>query len=175
MKIIVVGPSCVGKSTLGRHAQVTIKDCRHFNLDELVKERQGVQSISQLYDDIGKDEFLKLCLQAVNDFDQNGDSCSSLCLFDLGAGGMQSEDVGRWLGDQITFAITCDPAILYPRYKNKCIQSFENFKILEYSARHIAVYGSCTHRLDVSSLTEDESKNSFVDILLAAYPNLTRR
>ncbi len=165
MKAIIIGPSCVGKSTLGKYAAATLSNCDYYNLDDLVKATSGCAHISEFYTEVGKDRFLELCIHEIQ---QNNDQCDEgdhLCLFDLGAGGMQSDEAGAALANYCRIAINCRPLILYRRYKNRHLQTSDNFKQLEFSERQCSIYDSATLKLSVTSLDEAAAKAAFVSLL----------
>ena len=171
----MIGPSSVGKSTLGKYAEMFFSNCRHYNLDALVKISQRVESISGFYNDVGKDEFLRFCEEEVEQFSADCEDEYVLCLFDVGAGGMQSDNAGAWVNSRTAIAVICSPERLYERYQNRHIQSFENFKSLEYSARHQEIYLQTAIRLTVTDLDEDAAKQKFVELLEENFPFLVRR
>jgi shikimate kinase len=48
MIFYLLGPSHIGKTTLGLFASKTIKNCEFFDLDKLVAQRNNIKHISDL-------------------------------------------------------------------------------------------------------------------------------
>jgi shikimate kinase len=170
MIVLVVGPSGVGKSTLGEYAEQKIPGCRFYDLDKLVKKRTG-KSTGKLLPKIGNDAFLNLCQTEVKKL---ASECpGKLCIVAVGAGALQSCHVLEWLKIHSTLAITALAREVYERggARNQ-ERSFEEFKQTEYSPCRIQIYSSADHTLAVDGLSLQQAKEQFVQLIKSIYNQL---
>jgi shikimate kinase len=163
MIIFLIGPSGVGKTTLGEFAGETVAGCKFYDLDKLVEERTG-KPASRLLPQIGNDEFLEKCKEAIRDLDCN--DADKLCVVAIGAGALQSEKALNWLKHHETVAITAPATDVYKRGgRRNENRTLESFKDTEYSSRRREIYSSANHVLPVDALPVEEAKKQFVKLL----------
>ena len=163
MLILVVGPSGVGKSTLGEYAEQKIANCQFFDLDRLVKGRTG-RSTDELLPEIGNDAFLALCRKEVDLL--SDERLDGLCIVAIGAGALQSCHALEWLRQHSTLAITAPAEEVYSRggkrNENRTLKEFEQ---TEYSPYRIQIYDSADYKLAVDGLSESQAKDGFLELI----------
>lgn len=163
MLLVLIGPSRVGKSTLGRYATDVLPRCLFYDLDALIAEETS-ERVSVLLPRIGNQAFLVHCRQALATLEQTVAASSSLCLVAVGTGCLQATDEATgWLGEHATIAITAPPAEVSTRdhVKGRDLVS------TEYSAARQALYQRATYQFSVAGLAQDAARQSFVTWLTA--------
>ena len=176
MQAFLIGPSNVGKSTYAKYAEGFFSNCRHYNLDALVSKRQQTASVGEVSESIGNDGFLRLCQEETEQYTLECESENHLCLFDVGAGAMQSHKVGGWMESLYKVAITCSREKLYLRWPSRGeAHPLSEYERIEFTQRQGKIYDSANIKLDVTELDEDASKEEFVKLLKQSFPFLVRR
>ena len=158
--ILVTGPSGVGKTTLGRHAD-QIVDCQFLDLDRLVAARMECSS-SKLLLSIGNDAFFGVChdeIELLCNEHPNG-----LYVVAVGAGTLQSYHALDWLRQYPTIAILDSPEEVYGRGgARNYYRSFEGFQRVEYSSYRDQIYETADHKLVVVGLSLQRAKDEFLE------------
>jgi shikimate kinase len=163
MVVLLVGPSGVGKSTLGEYAGQKVANCQFRDLDRLVEERTGC-SASKLLPDIGNDAFLALCCKEVEALCAG--CVDELCIVVVGSGALQSSHAPEWLRQHLTLAITAPAEEVYKRGgKRNRARTCTEFEQTEYSPRRIEIYDSADYKLPVDGLSEQEAKDRFLELI----------
>lgn len=159
MMLLIVGPSGVGKSTLGLGAKNGIALYEFQDLDNLVKSRTG-KSAGKLLPEIKNDAFLELCRHEVIVLETK--YSSKLCAVAVGAGALQSDHALEWLSGYQTLAITAPAGEVFARggerNKNRTLAQFEE---TEYSSRRLEIYDSAAHKVAVDGLSIQQAQQKF--------------
>jgi shikimate kinase len=165
MVVLVVGPSGVGKSDYGEHAQKAIPNCEFIDLDSRVRERWAMP-VSRMLPQIGDEAFLCRCQQEVRDLMES--RTWGIMIVAVGAGALQSHRSIDWIAGHLgpTIAVVAAANEVYrrggARNRNRC---FEEFVDTEYSEHRKRLYATAKHRFDVSGWSVEEARNRFVALI----------
>jgi shikimate kinase len=168
MIFYLLGPSHIGKTTLGLFASKRIKNCEFFDLDKLVAQRNNVKHISDLPKKIGWDGFWRECKAVLEELDErykNDDKV--LCLVAIGAGALVSKEGQNYFKNcRNTITIYGFIEEVYIRNRLRTKRSYEEFKNSEYSKERMDVYKSSKFKFDISGLNKEQAGEVFVKFLL---------
>ena len=150
---LLIGPSGVGKSSLGEFASEGSFGCKFFDLDDIVGR--------EIYRTQGPEAFFVRSRSELENIKKA--NRESICLVAVGAGMLQfeSEDVEELLGRHNTIAITAPPkeVLLRNPYPNR---SLDEFKKTEYSRRRKSMYESANFKFRVGGLSKERAEEEFV-------------
>lgn len=161
MKVLLIGPSNVGKTCYGQFAASEKSNCYFYDLDSLISKEQGIRA-SKLLPKIGDDEFFRISLGIIQNIT---DVANSLILVAVGAGTLQSSKSIILPKTFYSVLIYADPAEVYRRDRLKESRDFSSFYQTEYSALRKIIYNSTNSTLDVTGLSLKEAKRKFLDHL----------
>lgn len=161
MLVLLIGPSGVGKTTLGKCAAGERSYVRFIDLDDLVRPRCVGSDIttgnkySERFADLSVDELERL--------GQENSGDTSLCLVAVGAGSIHTEPARRYIETlPCRVTIYAEPEEVHHRNPHLKHRSLDRFKQDEYSAERVRFYNTSQDRVDVSDLNVMEARNEFM-------------
>ena len=107
MFILIIGPSGVGKSTLGDYASKNFSNCEFYDLDDLIKKRYNSKSASLLFSLKGPEVFFEYSCKVLSEIENKCES--QICLTAVGAGTLVSQKSKDLIIKYITISITALP------------------------------------------------------------------
>ncbi len=154
--IFLIGPSGVGKTTLGLLACELLAELVFLDLDDLVGTYSG-ESAGELLRRVRADSFLCCCRAALQDTMPN--SPDQQLIVAVGAGCLDSNRAAQWLGQETTILITADQDEAHERIRTGRGDSRrrEEYKRGEFSSGRRALYEAANETVDTSGQTKEQS------------------
>ena len=154
--IFLIGPSGVGKTTLGLLACELLAELVFLDLDDLVGTYSG-ESAGELLRRVRADSFLCCCRAALQDELRNYPDRQLIVA--VGAGCLDSKRAASWLGQETRIAITADQDDAYERIisvRNDS-RSREEYKREEFSTGRQALYEAANKTVNTTGQTKEQS------------------
>ena len=163
MLILIIGPSGVGKSTLGDYASKKFSNCEFYDLDNLIKKRYNSKSTKLLFSSIGPDLFFESSCKALTEIENKYDS--QICLTAVGAGTLVSQKSKDLIVKYTTISITAPQEEVFLRNPLGLDRGIEEFKSTEYSKHRLSLYKSTNFNFKADGLNKEQSENEFLKFL----------
>jgi shikimate kinase len=160
VKFLLIGPSGVGKSTalkiLATNNFIEICD-----LDCLVKENVGANSISEYLRDFGNENFFNKSKEVIESIVRE-----KKVLIAVGAGSIDFVDGHQWYKDQNTIVLTGNPEIIYDRSgRQRFHPTIDGYKSSEFSPLRQKLYENSKYIVDVTILTPEQVADKVAAII----------
>src|SRR5450759_2953952 len=159
MMYLLIGPTGVGKTSLGVDAIRSLKIGCFHDLDVEVEKSTGVRA-SQYLPLVGDDVFLRVCRECIKTLRLT--HSSPLCLVAVGAGALQSKQSLAWLSDERTITVTAPPEEVHRRSEPRHVvdrkRSLGEFIHDEFSPFRKAIYDAAKYTFRVDGMTEQEAQ-----------------
>ena len=159
-KFLLIGPTGIGKSTA---LKKLLKDnsIEIYDLDCLVKENVGAQSLSKYLKDFGDENFFNKSKDVIESIEREKN-----VLIAVGAGSINYVDGHQWYKDQNTIVLTGNPDIIYFRCDRQNFHpTVELYKEREFSSVRQKLYNNSKFIIDVTNLTPDEVAEKISEII----------
>lgn len=163
MFILLIGPSGVGKSSLGSYASAKLSNCKFDDLDNLIAKESGIQEAMEFLIENGPEIFFQKSVEIVENIKNRNDN--QLYLIAVGAGTLVSQQSKSWLENYTTISITAPPEEVIVRNPLGPKRDFPEFKMTEYSPFRLSLYQSANFNFPVDGLNETEAHAKFVNYL----------
>ena len=163
MLILLIGPSGVGKTSLGNYASTKLSNCKFDDIDSLIAKENDTEKATEVLNKNGPEIFFQKSVEIVENIKNQDDS--QLYLIAVGAGTLESHQSKNWLNNYITISITAPPEEVRVRDPSKSKRDFQKFKMTEYSPFRLSLYQSANFNFPVDGLNETEAQTKFVKYL----------
>ena len=161
-KFLLLGPSGVGKSSASKIIKLKNNSIIVYDLDEVIKEHEHVNSISNYFTEIGNEEFFNKSKDIIENYKSD-----STILFVIGAGSIDYSLGHKWYRDQNTISITGDPSIIFERGNRNCFHSsLEDYIRIEFSSERVELYNNAKYIIDVSNMSEQQVANEIMSVII---------
>jgi shikimate kinase len=157
MIILLIGPSAVGKTTLGRICVSQTEKCEFIDLDDAIAVLNGTSTAYESAVKFGLAKFLDDCRDIVAKYDLEYAHTNSTLLIAVGEWALRMDRLERWLSAYKTISIIAPAEEVYQRCNNLTEISPEDYYRYNYSEARKRVFASCSVALDIGGLTQEES------------------
>lgn len=164
MVVLLVGPSGVGKSSLGRFACEGLPNCEFYDLDDLIKKNNAGESASSVLKRLGADGFFDQSRRAILQVEAN--CIDQVCVVAVGAGTLQSPQCREFLEKFPTISIWAPPEEVLCRNPLGRGREITEYKSTEYSTYRERIYKDSRFQFPVSGLDETTAKQKFAEFLI---------
>ena len=157
MLILLIGPSAVGKTTLGRVCASRMQECNFVDLDDAIASLHGTSNAYESAAKFGLAKFLSDCRDIVAKYDLEYDTTSSTLLIAVGEWALRMETLEAWLSAYKTISLIAPAEEVYRRRNHLIEVSLEEYCRYNYSEARKRIYIGCNIVLDIRGLTQEES------------------
>jgi shikimate kinase len=171
MIILLIGPSAVGKTTLGRICASRLQDCAFVDLDDAIASLNGTSTAYESAHKHGVVKFLADCRDIVAQYDLEYATTNSTLLIAVGEWALRMDDPEGWLAAYKTISLIAPAEEVYQRRNNLTEVSFEEYCRYNYSEARKRIFADCNIVLDINGLIQDKS----VEKLMQAIEGLRLR
>lgn len=159
---LLIGPSGVGKTTAcGIVAQKS--NINVIDLDEFLKAKIGVKSLSGYLTQIGDEQFFQLSKVSIEEIESDAPSNSIIV---VGAGSINLPLSHGWYQTKNLLALVGDSKIIYDRgNRQKYHQEIEGFINTEYNEARRSLYKNAGAVIDVTDKSPEEVADAIISII----------
>jgi shikimate kinase len=157
MIILLIGPSAVGKTTLGRTCASQLQECDFVDLDDAIAILNGTSTAYESAMQYGLEKFLTDCRDIVAKYDREDAIANSTLLIAVGEWALRMDRPEAWLSAYKTISLIAPAEEVYQRRNKLTELSMEDYCKYNYSETRKRVYASCNIVLDIGDLTREES------------------
>lgn len=171
--IILIGPSGVGKTTIGNSLEKNSDKIIFFDIDKDIAELYNIDNVSEYLIQEGANNYLRNSMDRIEYLDGINNEYIILCA--LGSGALRSlsiEQKLKFYKDNIIY-LDAHPNVAYNRWKNKNNPNnvtYEQYIFSNYSYRMKIIYNISKHWASVNSNDIDENikdVNKAIDNIIA--------
>jgi shikimate kinase len=155
MIIFFVGPSAVGKTTLGRACATQERKYDFIDLDEAVAQLNHTSTADQSAIQFGLEKFLSDCREIAAAYDLQ--YANSVLLVALGEWVLRMENPEAWLSQYRTISLMAPADEVFQRRHNLIDMSFEDYCRFHYSEARKKIFANCDIALNIGNLTEEQA------------------
>lgn len=150
-KFLLIGPSGAGKSITLKKL-LSDNSIEIYDLDCLLKESLGVDSLSDYFKKFGNENFFNKSKEIIENL--KGDKN---ILIAVGAGSIDFLGGHQWYKDQNTIVLIGNPDIIYSRSNRQRFHpTIDIYKLREFSIYRQNLYNNSKYIIDVTYLNPDE-------------------
>ena len=171
MVILLIGPSAIGKTTLGRICASQMAEYDFVDLDEAIARLNNVPTAYQSARQFGLARFLSDCREIVATYDSKHANANSILIIAVGEWALRMDKLETWLSSYRTVSLVAPVDEVFQRRNQLTDISFENYCRFNYSEERKRIYANCDVALDIGHLTQAEA----VEKLIQAIENLRKQ
>lgn len=157
MIILLIGPSAVGKTTLGRLCASQMQNCEFVDLDDAVTRLNGTSTAYESAVKFGLPKFPIDCRDIVANYQLEYASANVTLLIAVGEWALRTEEPEIWLSAYKTISLMAPAEEVYQRRNHLTEMSLEDYSRHNYSEARKKIFADCTIALHISGLTQEES------------------
>ena len=157
MIILLIGPSAVGKTTLGQLCASQMQNCEFVDLDDAVARLNGTSTAYESAVKFGLPKFLIDCRDIVANCALAYASINVTLLIAVGEWALRMEEPEIWLSAYKTISLMAPAEEVYQRRNHLTEMSLEGYSRYNYSDARKKIFADCTIALHISGLTQEES------------------
>ena len=152
MIILLIGPSAVGKTTLGRLCASQMQNCDFVDLDDAVADLNGTSPAYESAVKFGLSKFLTDCRDIVAKNDLKSAATNAILLIAVGEWALRMDNPEVWLSAYKTISLIAPAEEVYQRRNDLTEMSMENYRRYNYSEARKRIYGSCNLVVEIGGL-----------------------
>lgn len=157
MIVLLVGPSAIGKTTLGQACASRVPEYEFVDLDDAIANLNNTPTAYQTAKRFGLDKFLNDCREVVASYESKGVSSDSTLIIALGEWALRMDDLETWLSKYRTISLMAPAEEVFQRRNQNMDIAFKDYCRFNYSDERRKIYANCDLALDIGNLPREEA------------------
>ena len=165
MIVLLIGPSGIGKTTLGRDCALRTAAYDFIDLDDAVAERNNTATAYQSAKQFGLAKFLSDCRDVVASYELRYADSYSVLLVAVGEWALRMDEPEAWLADYPTISLMAPADEVFRRRHTFIDMTFEDYCRFNYSEERKRIFASCDIALDIGNLTQAKAVEKIIEAI----------
>ena len=157
MVIFLIGPSAIGKTTLGRICTSQLRECEFVDLEAAIAILNGTSTAYESAVRFGLENFLSDCRDIVAKYDLEYATSNSTVLIAVGEWALRMDAPEVSLSAYKTISFVAPAEEVYQRRNRLLEMSMEDYCHYSYSESRMKIFAGCDRTLDIGGLTQEEA------------------
>ena len=162
---LLVGPSGIGKTTVGRLCAAALEACQFVDLDDAVASRRGTATAYNAVLKHGWEPFFQDCQDILTELVDASACSDEVLVVAVGEGALWRGDPRMWLSNYDTIALVASPREVYDRRDGQHEMSFDEYCRYSYSRELENVYRSCSAVIDCTGMVVEQVVENVMQVI----------
>jgi shikimate kinase len=169
MIILLIGPTSVGKSSLGKACARRLGNCKFKNLDTEIRNTKGMNDAYKFCLKYGFPHFFQCAREIVGASAEKAERLNEKILVDCGEGILQMPKVSTWLAQYTTVCLVAPTEQIWKRIHPYPPKVYSQWAPTVYTKKRMKVFLDCDYVLNVRDATRKQAEQKLLRLLQVAF------